>query len=440
MKNKILISITSVALVIILILTVALVVTNGKLKDYKLEAKTEYSKNLSELSSAINNITLLLFKARHTSSAATMSGFAAELFSEAELAKNALGELPQNSRPEILNRFLSQVGNYALSISKSVIKGEALTQKQQENLKTLSLTAQTVAEAISLTDATYNNSEYWAKEVENELSNGKNSALAESLTELEENLTDYPTLIYDGPYSDHIINKQPIFLENKAGVSQETALETALELLGESASALEFTGEENGKIPAYRFSNNDTNITLTKNGGYPVYYRKDRAVTENNIKYETVLSKAKAFLEKAGYKSMKETYCFTDGGVTVVNFAFLDGQTLCYTDLIKVGVALDNGEIMFLEASGYLYNHTERAFKTPTYTIERAKEKLNSVLLVKDTQITLIPTSGGAEKRCYEFLCDGDGGEEILVYINVNTLEEEQIFILLKTDGGTLVK
>lgn len=440
MKNKVFMPIISVSLSLILILTVALVVTNRRLNNYKLNSKTEYSKNLSELNSAVNNINLLLYKIRHTSSASSLSGFASELLSESELAKNALGELPTSSRPETLNRFLSQVGNYALSISKSVIKGEELTPQQRENLKVLSDTAATVAEAVLLSDITYNNSEYWAQEVENELSSGENSALADSLTELEQNLTDYPTLVYDGPYSDHIINKEPIFLKNKPILSKEQALEKARELLGKSSENLTFSAEENGKIASYRFSSSDTNISLSKNGGYLVYYSKNRTVSDKKIDYEKAVIYAKDFLEKVGYKSMKETYYFTDNGVTVFNFAFLDGQTICYTDLIKVGVAVDNGEVVFFEASGYLYNHTERAFQTPTYTREQAIEKLNTSLVVKSNKIALIPTSGGAEKRCYEFLCEGDNKGEILVYINVNTLDEEELFILLKSDGGTLVQ
>ena len=125
---------------------------------------------------------------------------------------------------------------------------------------------------------------------------------------------------------------------------------------------------------------------------------------------------------------------------SVINFVFLDGQTLCYTDLIKVGIALDDGELLFLEATGYIYNHTERAFKTPTYTKEQAKEKLNQNLKVKDIKVALIPTDELAEKRCYEFLCEGDNGQEILVYINVNSLEEEQIFILIKDRNGVRLK
>jgi len=54
--------------------------------------------------------------------------------------------------------------------------------------------------------------------------------------------------------------------------------------------------------------------------------------------------------------------------------------------------------------------------------------------------VALVPSDSTAEKRCYEFTCISEEGREILIYINVMTLEEEQIFILLKTDGGVLAK
>ena len=99
---------------------------------------------------------------------------------------------------------------------------------------------------------------------------------------------------------------------------------------------------------------------------------------------------------------------------------------------------MDTGEIMLYEASGYLSNHKERAFETPVYTLEQAKERISDKLTVKKTALALIPTDAG-EKRCYEFVCS-DNDSEILVYINVLTLEEEQILILLKSDGGSLAK
>ena len=103
-------------------------------------------------------------------------------------------------------------------------------------------------------------------------------------------------------------------------------------------------------------------------------------------------------------------------------------------------MATDNGEIMFFETTGYLYNHTERAFEVAEHTKEEAAEKINPLLTIKDVSVALIPGSGGGEKRCYEFVCVSEDKREVIVYINLKNLEEEQIFILLKTDGGVLVK
>lgn len=95
---------------------------------------------------------------------------------------------------------------------------------------------------------------------------------------------------------------------------------------------------------------------------------------------------------------------------------------------------------MLYEATGYLTNHTSRAFETPTYTSQQAAQTINSGLDIKESSIALIPSDGGAEIRCYEFLCRAENNDEMLIYVNVLNLETEQIFILLKTDGGTLVK
>ena len=94
---------------------------------------------------------------------------------------------------------------------------------------------------------------------------------------------------------------------------------------------------------------------------------------------------------------------------------------------------MDTGEIMLLETSGYLTNHTERAFHAPVFNSDEAMGKISSDLEVQEVSIALIPTDAGGEVRCYEFLCAGYDGREILVYINVLTLDEEQIYILLKS-------
>ena len=409
---------------------------NGK---YALMLQNEYARSFEQLNSSLNNISLALEKSIYVTSPNMMNTLSREIFSEAELAKNALSDLPLGDNGlSTVYRFLSQVGNYSLSVSKSMSGG--VSDLQRQTLKDLSNTAKTVSEVISNTDIEYNNAESWAKSVESRLNDiDYGDGLATSLTELEENLTDYPTLIYDGPYSDHILNKQPLMTSNAKVFSQDEAEDVVKRVLGAN-SQIEFNDVQNGKIECYRFGNSGVDISVSKAGGYVVYMRKNRNVYDSKLSYEQAVAAAVNFLFDMGFKNLVDTYYFTDNGICVINFAYLDGQTICYTDLIKVGVAMDTGEIMLIETSGYLTNHTHRAFEIPSHTEEEAREQVSSELTIEKSAITLIPTDSGGEVRCYEFLCRNEENREILVYVNVKTLEQEQLYIVLKTDGGTLVK
>lgn len=414
----------------------------SKSKKYELKIENEYSKSLSELTSRVDNIGFLLDKIIYVTGSPKLSTLSAELYSEAELAKNAVMSLPvsyENGGYDTVNRFLSQVGNYALSVSKNVITGEQITDKQEQNLILLDKTAKAISQSLGDSQSSYNNLEHWAKIIEDKFEeNSEEGSLADALYELEENLTDYPTLIYDGPYSDHILTKEPLMTSAAPVVDKNKAKQTAVAFSLDNA--LEFKANQGGKIECYRFSSNTTEIAVTKNGGYVLYMRKISNNRENKISYDTAVSKAKRFLNDRGYSNMTPTYYYTDEGVCTINFAYLDGQTLCYTDLIKVGIDASNGDVVMFESGGYLSNHTPRAFETPLYTSEEATSVLNEKLTTVSTAIALIPTSGAGEVRCYEFTCKTESGTDIIIYVNTQTLITEEIFVLVKTDGGTLVK
>ena len=407
---------------------------------YMLMVENQYSRAFEQLNSSLNNISIAMQKVSYVSSAKKMGALSAEIFSEAELAKSALSELPMGqSNTSTIYRFLSQVGNYALSVSKDITSENGVSDKQREELKWLSQTAQTVTNVINDAGIEYNNSQEWAQIIEKNLSELINDeGLATSLTQLEENLSDYPTLIYDGPYSDHILQKEPLMTTAAKEYSLDEALNVAKRVAGEDT--LKFEDMQYGKIECFRFKDDSVNIAVSKLGGYVIYMRKNRAIGENLLSYEQALLKAKRFLNEIEIGNMTDTYFYTDNGICVINFAYIDGQTICYTDLIKVGVAMDTGEIMLLETAGYITNHTERSFKTSDFTEEQAAQKISSDLEISETSLALIPTDAGGEVRCYEFLCKTQENQEILIYINILTLEEEQIYILLKNDGGTLVK
>lgn len=439
MKTRNAVRIISFCLAAVIVCLGFLIKAVEKSNRYRLEIQNTYSKNFDDFNAAVDNISLTLNKLKFASTEKQASSLANILLTEAEISKSALSQMPQTSELATLNRFFSQVGNYAVAISKSLADENSNLENAEENLSILADTASKIAEASNTAHIEFNNSEYWAEELEQEI-NESDLNLSASLDKLEDDLTDFPTLIYDGPYSDHLLEKEPTLTAEAPTVTELEALGTAA-LFGDTEStALSLNGNLEGHIPSYCFSGDGIDIAVSKAGGYTVYMRKDRSLGNAILSIEQAREKAKRYLSRTNMISFKETYYYLSEDVLIINYCYVDGGTLCYTDLIKVGVAMDNGEIVFYEAGGYIANHRDRSFVTPAYSKEQAEEILNDSLTVKGSGFALIPTSSGEEIRCYEFHCTAEDNTEILVYINTATLEEEDILILLKSDGGTLVK
>ncbi len=438
MKRMTLIRLLSFLGAILLALVGLCIYAFDRMRTYETELDYVYNQSMEDLNTNLDNISVFLTKSLYVGSPAQLSTVAAELFRASGNAKSALAQLPAAAGElQAINRFLSQVGDYSLFLSHKAIGGAQITDEEFESLRTLGQTAKEISEGLHEIGANYASGGNWGGVNEEAAQTG---GFGESIYTLEESLTDTPSLIYDGPFSDHILTRTSEMLENANEVSLEEARAVAAELVGVPASALEDDAGEEGKTPAYGFRIGDAVVRVTKNGGYPLYYRKTTVPGVAKFSEEQAVERAKEYAGNLFDGNFVESYYATDEGVCVVNFAHKEGGTLCYTDLIKVGVALDSGEVVLLEARGYLMNHRQRNIPTPKYDLEAAEAVLSPLLTVEKSSLTLIPSDGGAELPCYEFLCSGKEGEELLVYVNTQTCQEERLLILLKTDGGTLTK
>ena len=136
---------------------------------------------------------------------------------------------------------------------------------------------------------------------------------------------------------------------------------------------------------------------------------------------------------------MVESYHLTENNIMTINFAYQDGGALCYPDLVKVGVALDNGEIVSFEASGFLYNHKLRgAALAPRMDLASCAAAVDDQLSVTSSRLCVIPTAGKNEALCYEYICQSPSFDTFLVYINANTGKQEDMLILEQNERGEL--
>ncbi|MBR3844605.1 MAG: germination protein YpeB, partial [Clostridia bacterium] len=411
---------------------------------YRTQLEYTYERGLSELSEHLNKIETTLTKGIYAGTAAGATNLAMTLWSESGAAKSCLTQIPTYGT-DLANtyKFLSQVGEYSLSLAKNLQRGQGITSQEHQTLTELATLSQTMSNTIDDLCTQMEQSDGWKAQIsqvveQNEPTQAANT-LFDSLKNLEETVSDYPTLLYDGPFSEHILQATPKLLENLSVVTETTARWQLAHYLNVDEKTLgEASLMEKGTIPSYVYTNEQLTAAVTRQGGHISYFNVLREVGEPTLEYEECIPIATAFLETLGLGEFKESYYTVSEGICLINFAYLAEDVVCYTDLIKVGVALDNGDIVSYNAQGYIMNHTEREIASPRYTVKDAKKVLSPYVTVKSSGTAIIPLNARVEKLCYEFLCEGQEEEELLIYVNADTLEEESLLIVLKTDGGTL--
>lgn len=409
----------------------------GKASDSQMRMQNTYMRAVEDLSLSLDNIKTTLNKGMYTNSPAMMNRLSGKLWSEAANAKAALSQLPMEElKLEQTYKFLSQVGNYSQSLSKKFGQGETLTEEEKNNLKTLYGYAENLSGKMWQVEKKIEDGDLTLYDLSGAANGSSVQNVTEGFTDFEEGFSDYPTLIYDGPFSDHILEHDPIMLKGQSEITQEQALKKALEVSGEEK--LTVTGEEGGKMPSFVFENENTTVSVTKQGGFFSYMLKYRPVENPQLGASDALKSAEKYLEALGIYEYEETYYEISNGVCIYNFAGEQDDIVLYTDLIKVGVALDNGEIMSFDARGYITNHTRRNLAQPALSEEEAEGRLSEGLTVFEENLCVIPSDGLNERYCYEFYCVDGEGRQLLIYLNADTGEEEQILLLQIGSNGRL--
>ena len=434
---------------VLLILVIALgIILYSKQREYKQASENSYNMAFYELVDYVQNVENYLAKSLISSTSEHGAETLTNLWREANLAQAYLARLPIESQElENTEKFLNQVSDYSYSLSRKNIYNEDLTQEDFTNLKELHSYSVELENTLNQLAEDLNNGRFsWG-----ELTQKGTIAFAqqvdniskESFSNLEENFHEYSGLIYDGAFSEHLTGVEKKGLTGE-DIDEEQAKQIAEEFVGKDnikeISNLGFS--ENATIPVYDFSiinNNDEtfNISISKTGGHIVAMNSNREVNSEIISQEEANNKGKEFLESKGFSNMKETYYLKQEGIVTINYAATQDNVVMYPDLIKVKVALDNGEILGIETTGYLNNHTKRDLSNVKITKEEAKSSLNKDLAIESEGLAVIPTEWQTEILCYEFKGKVED-REFLVYINAENGREEDILIITNTPNGTL--
>ena len=255
---------------------------------------------------------------------------------------------------------------------------------------------------------------------------------AEDDGEIAENSIDYPELIYDGPFSDGRKPDCYMALEKLEYITAEQAVvrfeelfaATDAKVLGESEypETFEIAGRL-GELPVY--------ASISKRGGMVINLFVNKTVAHINLTEHDAEILATEYAAHLGYEALRPVWYNENAGIAYVNLAPEIGGVIYYTDLIKVKIAMDDGTVMGIEATGYCLNHTDRELK-PVIDAETAESLVSPKLRVTSMRLAVIP-DGESERFCYEVAGEYKGLD---YFVYVDAVNGSQVNILRVIDEG----
>ncbi len=403
----------AVVVIILLISVIALgIYTYSKQREYREASENAYNMSFYELVNYMEEVETYLAKSTITGSSEHSAETLANVWSKANLAEVYLSQVPITTEGlSNAQKFLNQLSDYSYSLSMKTIGGESLSDKELADLEKLHEYSVTLKDTLNQLANEINDGEIkWGeltKEGTSALAQQVDNISLDSFKNIEGTFDEYTGLIYDGAFSEHMTSPERKGLSGE-NIDENAAKQIVKEFTGAQDNEISSNGlSENGNIPSYNFIINTNNrtksISISQKGGHIVYMNGYREIGEETISQEEAVNIGKNFLTGKGYNNMKETYYLSQNGCLVVNYAYSQDDVIIYPDLIKVKIALDNGEILGMESAGYLNCHTEREKTKNKITADKAKEKLNKRVEVWSQNLAIIPTKYNTEILCWEF-------------------------------------
>ena len=450
-KTKILGLIIAVLAIVSLILGYNLY---EKQRAYRTSTENNYNMAFYELVDYVQNVKTYLAKSLITTDDNHGAETLTHLWREANLAQTYLAMLPLESQElENTEKFLNQVSEYSYTLSRKNIDNVDISEEDLNNLKNLYTYSVDLSNVLNQLSEDINSGRVtW-----NELQDDGNTLFAQQVSNisqdsfgaLEENFHEYAGLIYDGAFSEHLINNEKKGLQGE-DIDEQAAKQKIEEYINKDKieEITSYGLSENAEIKVYTFAvkaKDDQNITIaiSQKGGHIVYMDSDRTIETEILSEDEAKEKARQYLGSKGYTNMKDTYYLKQNGILTINFAYEQKynaeSVIMYADLIKVKIALDNGEVLGIETTGYLNNHYERKLENVSVTMDEARNNLNRNVEITNQRLAMIPTEWATEIFCYEFHGKIDD-IEFLTYVNVETGEEEDTLVITNTPNGVLTE
>ena len=406
-------------------------------KTYQTQLENAYMKSFYEMVDSVNNIELDLSKVVATNEISSQRTLLSSIYENCILGVNNINQLPiNNSKISNINKFFNTTGGFTSSLLDSNYGGNLISNDNLNQINSVYARVKEIQYDLNVYLSTLQYDYSILDDVDYD--NVENSDFSAGLVDNESSMGEVPTLIYDGPFSDSVINKEIKGLSNI-----DYTVEQVEEYLHSifTGFAIYYIGDTSGKFETYNFDvkgDIDLYVSVTKKGGLLLSITAFGKGSGNKLTIEEGISLAETFASDVGIDNMYTVWKQLSGNVLYVNLAPIVNHVIYYSDLIKVKIDLSLGLVVGWEAVNYATNHVDRQYSNKL-SISECESNLNKLMTVVERNYCIVPDRYVGELAAYEYICKWND-YTYYIYLDSNTGKEINIMRVISTTNGDLLQ
>jgi len=369
-------------------------------------------------------------------------------------AQSDISQLPLAMMP--LNKaeqFLARLSDFAYHTAVRDLKKQPLTEEEIKALKSLYQASEEIGgELDRLQNDVIRQRLRWM-DVEVALATERepyDSAIIDGLRTLDRKAGSYPdgnwspsVLTAERKRSENDLEGMPVTAEEAEAKAREFLRKAGLgRLAGGGMRVEEYgTGTELPGFAVTADGGDGTEIRLdfTRKGGHLLRYVRLREPGEPRIGMREAQEAAARFLERTGLDGMTPVSADRYGRVASFAFSAEENGVRIYPDKITVRVALDNGEIVGLQAADHVFAPAEAkevAARPARIGADEARRGLNGGFRLEEHHMGVIENDVHEPVLCHVFT-GRINGSTYRIFMNAETGVEESVERLPDRQEGT---
>jgi spore germination protein len=353
-------------------------------------------------------------------------------------AQNQINQLPLNLLPFTkTEEFLDKIANFSYQTSIRDLTKKPLTKKENETLSTLYTRSKQLSKELgSIQNEVMNQSLRWM-DVEVALAsatekNSKRNGIIDGFKIMDDGVGNYEEVEW-GSSVQSLYKKRSIQALSGPNMDENSIRQQASAFV-QDVSPEQWIVTENGKKTNYNtysvsLEKNDGNVLsmdYSKHGGKLLWYMNPRDIHKEQLSLEQAKEYADQFLQNNNYHSLTPVNYDHYGKVMSITYAAKENGIVYYPKKITLRVAMDDGEVVGMQAQDYVYETPKKKLEKPKLSLKEASKLLNPSFRQLTSNLSYVGNELRQDVLCYEFTGTIHDAH-YRIFLNADTGAEEKI-------------